>query len=79
MKLIKKQGKEISELFEVVDKLANGQELEEKYKNHPLAGNYKGFKECHIEPDLLLIYKYYKDVLVLSLVRVGSHSRLFNK
>lgn len=51
--------------------------LDKKYKNHPLIGNYKGCMECHIKPDLLLIYKIDIDLNELQLVRVGSHSQLF--
>ncbi len=58
-------------------KLANGEVLEEKYRDHDLTGNYKGCRECHVEPDWLLIYEVVDDVLVLMLYRVGSHSELF--
>ncbi|CUV65146.1 Addiction module toxin, RelE/StbE family [Sulfurovum sp. enrichment culture clone C5] len=51
--------------------------LDKKYKNHPLIGNYKGCMECHIKPDLLLIYKIDIDLNELQLVRIGSHSQLF--
>jgi mRNA interferase YafQ len=53
--------------------------LEQKYKNHPLAGSYNGCLECHIKPDLLLIYKIDNELSELQLVRVGSHSQLFKK
>lgn len=56
-----------------MEKLANGEILEAKYRDHALTGNYKGSRECHIEPDWLLIY----ETLVLMLSRVGSHSELF--
>ncbi len=77
LKLAKKQGKSIEKLFEVVEKLANGEKLEAKYKDHELIGNYKGCRECHIEPDWLLVYEVINDVLVLMLYRIGSHSELF--
>ncbi len=77
IKKAKKQGKDLDKLFEVVEVLANGKELDKKYKDHNLTGNYKGSKECHIEPDWLLIYEVIDSVLVLSLSRVGSHSELF--
>ena len=64
-------------LTEVIDKLAKQQTLEPKYKDHALTGNYKGFRECHIQPDWLLVYKIDGDRLVLTLVRTGSHSDLF--
>ena len=78
-KKIKKQGKNIEKLKVVVSKLANGLELEEKYKNHMLNDNkcYKNCGECHIEPDWLLIYQYIDNELVLVLVTIGSHSELF--
>jgi mRNA interferase YafQ len=61
----------------VVSKLAKGEKLSEKYKDHKLIGNYLNYRECHIKPDLLLIYKIDNDVLKLSLSRISSHSQLF--
>ena len=78
-KLAEKQGLDMNELKTVVRMLADGEELPEKYRDHPLKGDYKGHRECHIEPDWLLIYKITESVLVLSLVRTGSHSRLFKE
>ena len=77
LKRAKKQGKDTNELFAVIEKLSNGEKLEEKYRDHGLSGNYKGFRECHIEPDWLLIYEIDDSILVLMLYRVGSHSELF--
>ena len=77
LKLLKKQGKNIKKLFEVIEILADGEQLASKYKDHSLIGNYKGYRECHIFPDWLLIYKYEEDILVLTLARTGSHSELF--
>ena len=57
--------------------LANGETLNAKYKDHDLMGNYKGTRECHIEPDWLLVYEIKDDVLVLMLYRLGTHSELF--
>ena len=51
--------------------------MEIKYRDHDLSGDYKGCRECHIEPDWLLVYEVINDVLVLMLYRVGSHSELF--
>lgn len=79
LKLAKKQNKDIEKLFEVVELLANGEKLDFKYKDHDLSGNYKGTRECHIEPDWLFVYEYQNDVLVLMLYRLGSHSELFKK
>lgn len=61
----------------IVLKLANGENLDEKYKDHLLIGNYKGCRECHIKPDLLLIYKINNDEVELVLVEVGKHAKLF--
>lgn len=77
LKLAKKQGHDADRLFSIIEKLANGEALEEKYRDHELSGNYKGCRECHIEPDWLLVYERIDDVLVLLLYRVGSHSELF--
>lgn len=77
LKLAKKQGKDLEKLFEIIEKLANGEALEAKYRDHDLTGDYKGCRECHIEPDWLLIYEILEDVIVLLLYRVGSHSELF--
>ncbi len=62
---------------EVLEKLSDGKKLEKKYKNHSLTGNLKEYKECHIKPDLLLIYRYFEDYLELYLYDIGSHSELF--
>lgn len=67
----------IDELLTVIEILANGQNLPEKYKDHLLKGNWKDYRECHIKPDLLLIYKLENNDLTLTLVRTGSHSELF--
>lgn len=77
LKLAKKQNKDLSKLYFVIDLLAKGKHLEARYRDHELTGNYKGTRECHIEPDWLLIYEYMNDVLVLMLYRLGSHSELF--
>lgn len=77
IKLAKKQGKDTDKIFEVVEKLANDEVLEAKYKDHCLTGDYKDCRECHIEPDWLLIYKKYESELILMLIRTGSHSELF--
>lgn len=78
-KKIKKQGKDVEKLKYVVNKLANGIELEKNYKNHILTDSkhYKNCGECHIEPDWLLVYQYINSELVLVLVATGSHSELF--
>ena len=77
LKLAKKQGKDIDRLLAVIEQLANGEPLAEQYRDHDLSGKYKGCRECHIEPDWLLVYEVIGSVLVLILYRVGSHSDLF--
>lgn len=77
IKLALKQGKDTEKLFAVIEKLANGEVLEPKFRDHDLTGNYKGCRECHVEPDWLLIYEVMGDVVVLVLYRIGSHSALF--
>lgn len=77
MKLAKKQGKKLDKLYNVIETLANGEVLDLKFRDHDLIGDYKGCRECHIEPDWLLVYEVINDVLVLMLYRLGSHSELF--
>ncbi len=77
LKLAKKQGKDTEKLFYAIEMLANGEALPAKYRDHDLTGDYKGCRECHIEPDWLLVYEIVDEVLVLMLYRVGSHSELF--
>ena len=76
-KLAMKQKRNIELLDKVITALAKGEELDEKYKDHDLKGDWKGHRECHILPDWLLICRYDEDVLVLALARLGSHSELF--
>ena len=76
-KLMKKRGLNIALLDEVVDKLRQGKQLEDKYCNHSLSGKFKSFYECHIKPDWLLIYLIENDILTLTLVDTGSHSDIF--
>lgn len=79
LKAAKKRGLDISLLEFVVDKLLQGIPLEEKYKDHPLKGNWGGFRECHIQPDWLLIYLIEDDILTLTLVETGTHADLYKK
>ena len=72
-----KQGREISPLIEVISRLAAGETLDEKFRDHELTGDWKGFRECHINPDWLLIYLINETDLILTLSRTGSHSELF--
>lgn len=78
-KLMNKRGLDLSLLDEVVDILRQGLPLDEKYHDHALSGDYKGFRECHIKPDWLLVYLIENDILTLTLVDTGSHSDLFKK
>ena len=64
-------------LYSLVDILANGEALPAKHRDHDLSGDYRGCRECHIEPDWLLLYEIDNGVLVLVLNRIGSHSELF--
>jgi len=75
IKRMGRRGKKFEEFKEVIGKIVAGKELEAKYRDHYLIGQYKGSRECHIEPDWLLIYELTGDELVL--VRTGTHSDLF--
>jgi len=67
--------KDIKLLKDVINKIANGKKLDKQFNDHPLSGNLKGYRELHLKPDLLLIYKTTK--AELRLARLGSHSELF--
>ena len=78
LKLIAKRNKSsIRKIAETVDLLQKGEKLPERFRDHELAGNLKGSRECHILPDLLLIYRIFNDILILELVDTGSHADLF--
>ena len=79
LRLAAKRGLDISLLEDIVDKLKNRIPLEVKHRDHMLGGKYKGYRECHIQPDWLLIYLIEDDILTLTLVETGSHSDLFNQ
>lgn len=76
LKLIKKRGYDENKLWDVVEKLANDIPLPAKNRDHSLTGNYLFCRECHIEPDWLLVYELKNDELLLILVRTGTHSDL---
>jgi mRNA interferase YafQ len=76
-KLMKKRGMDISILDDVIEELRRGKELDGKYKDHVLKGEYAGFHECHVKPDCLLIYLIENNILTLTLVNTGSHADLF--
>ncbi len=76
-KKAKKRGKDMEKIKTVMRKLAKEETLEEKYREHKLTGDYKGHRECHIEPDWLLIYKLDNKNESITFERTGSHSDLF--
>ena len=77
VRLMKKRGKDMKKLVTVLSLLAIGKPLPIQYQDHALSGNLKDFRECHIEPDWLLIYKIDNSVLILTVFRTGTHSDLF--
>ena len=77
LKAAKKRGLDIVKLNEVVRLLAMQEALPAKNKDHKLSGDYSGCRECHIQPDWLLVYKVNDAINILNLVRTGSHSDLF--
>jgi mRNA interferase YafQ len=76
-KRMQKRGKDFSRLRGVIEALAAGEALEAKYRDHPLLGGYSGSRECHIEPDWLLIYERAESELIL--IRTGTHADLFGR
>lgn len=78
-KRIIKRGYKAECLEKVLDYLVNEIPLPQEYRDHDLTGDWKGYRECHIQPDWLLIYKIRNDSLVLTLTRTGTHSDQFNK
>ena len=77
IKLMKERGKDLDKLTVVLKLLQNGEELPSKHKDHALTGNYIGCRECHIEPDWLLVYEIINEELIILLLTTGSHSDLF--
>ena len=78
-KMAMKRGRKLELLDKVITTLAMGENLPNENRDHDLHGNWKGYRECHIQSDWLLIYKIEKDILVLTLTRTGTHSDLFAK
>lgn len=80
LKKIIKQGKDLKKLSDVVKKIANGEILDSKYRDHALHDTkyYRNCRECHIEPDWLLVYKVKEEEIILYLVETGSHADIFN-
>ena len=79
VKLMKKRGKDLNKLVNVLFLLSTGNPLPIQYRDHQLTGNLHDFRECHIEPDWLLMYQIYEDMLILSATATGSHADLFGK
>lgn len=79
VKLMKKRGKDMRKLINTLSLLANGNSLPTQFRDHSLTGNLQDFRECHIEPDWLLMYQIYEDTLILSATATGSHADLFGK
>lgn len=77
LKLAAKRGLKIEKLRDVVEALARRETLDERFRDHGLTGDYRGFRECHIEPDWLLVYRADEEELELFLFRTGSHADLF--
>ncbi len=77
LKLAKRRGLNLNELKTVTDMLQDGKRLPAQYHDHLLTGNYKGYRECHINPDWLLVYKKKETIRIISLYRTGKHSDLF--
>ncbi len=77
LKLAAKRGYDLDLLDEIVTKLAKKESLPEKYRDHNLTGKYAGFRECHIQPDWLLVYRVDETEIILFLSRTGTHADLF--
>ena len=77
VKLMEKRGKDITKLVTALSLLASGEPMPPQYRDHPLSGDLKDFRECHIEGDWLLLYQIFTDKLILSASGTGTHSDLF--
>jgi len=77
LKRVHKRGWKIASLTDIVKQLAAGKKLSVRHRDHDLVGNFTGLRECHIEPDWLLVYDMDSENLMLYLVRTGSHSDLY--
>jgi mRNA interferase YafQ len=78
LRRMKRRGKDLAPVQDVVRRLVADQPLPERHRDHPLVGNWSGYRECHIEPDWLLIYKIDREEETFTLVRTGTHTDLFN-
>lgn len=77
VKRLQRQGADLSKLEVVIELLVSGQPLEGRYRDHPLVGSWKGYRECHLQPDWIFIYRIAGDEL--QLIRIGSHADLFGR
>ena len=77
LKRLRRRGYDMSKLDEILAKLQNEEPLAPKYRDHAMKGDCKGYRDCHIEPDWLLIYKINNNELILTALRTGTHSDLF--
>ena len=77
LKLAVRRGKSLEKIASVIDLLCSQAPLPPSLHDHPLSGNYAGFRDCHVEPDLVLIYRIEKNQLQLVCIRLGTHSDLF--
>ena len=75
----KKRGKDMGKLIDVLALLQSGQPLPDRHRDHPLSGHLRDFRECHIEPDWLLMYQIFEDRLILSAAATGTHAELFGE
>ncbi len=79
VKRMKKRGKDMAKLVTVLSLLASGNGLPVEYRDHQLSGRLSDFRECHIEPDWLLMYQIFDDVLIITATGTGTHSDLFGE
>lgn len=79
LKRCKKRGLPMEKLWEVINRLLDGETLEDKYRAHTLSGDRNGQWECHIEPNWLLIWEVRDEQLILVMLNTGTHSDLFSK
>ncbi|MBR1419435.1 MAG: type II toxin-antitoxin system YafQ family toxin [Selenomonadaceae bacterium] len=77
LRRMRDRGKDMQKIFDVIKLLRTGEPLPPRYKDHPLKGEWFGFRECHIEDDWILIYRIDKGELLLYLTRTGTHDDLF--
>lgn len=77
LRLARKRNFDESKLNDLIELIISGEEIPVKFKNHTLKGNFKGFYECHISPDWLLIYSKQETIKLVTLIRTGTHSDLF--